>query len=147
MYGRHGGENCGYTSFDLCWATIGAEGGWWRPKPFSSGSWIVLLIWPSFGRNDIGTVYFRPSPPLRGLMTTTANVPDADFSDAICRYPDRGLQRRQASRHPPRTDTACLHLDKIAPKVCGAWRRGASSHPHQYGYRLAGTRRTRHALG
>ena len=31
---RHGGENCGYTSFDQCWATIGAEGGFCRPNPF-----------------------------------------------------------------------------------------------------------------
>src|SRR5262252_2322090 len=32
---RHGGENCGYTSFDQCWATAGSEGGWCRPNPFS----------------------------------------------------------------------------------------------------------------
>jgi hypothetical protein len=35
VHPRHGGENCGYnTSFDQCWATIGAEGGWCRPNPF-----------------------------------------------------------------------------------------------------------------
>jgi hypothetical protein len=27
----------------------------------------------------IGTVYFSPSPPLRGLMTTTAKVPGGDL--------------------------------------------------------------------
>src|SRR5215831_14920195 len=34
VHPRHGGENCGYTSFDQCWATIGSEGGWCRPNPF-----------------------------------------------------------------------------------------------------------------
>src|SRR5262249_52428401 len=34
VHPRHGTENCGYTSFDHCWATIGAEGGWCRPNPF-----------------------------------------------------------------------------------------------------------------
>jgi hypothetical protein len=42
----------------------------------------VRLISPSFGMTDIGTVYFNPSPPLRGRMMTTANVPGGDFSDA-----------------------------------------------------------------
>ena len=36
VHPRHGGENCGYTSFDQCWATIGSEGGWCRPNPFSA---------------------------------------------------------------------------------------------------------------
>src|SRR5215831_18697682 len=35
VHPRHGGENCGYTSFDQCWATIGAEGGWCRPQSIS----------------------------------------------------------------------------------------------------------------
>ena len=30
----NGTENCGYTSFDQCWATIGSEGGWCHPNPF-----------------------------------------------------------------------------------------------------------------
>src|SRR5262249_58210378 len=34
VHPRHVSENCGYTSFDQCWATIGAEGGWCRPNPF-----------------------------------------------------------------------------------------------------------------
>src|SRR6266853_1503376 len=36
VHPRHGSENCGYTSFDQCWATIGAEGGWCRPNAFSA---------------------------------------------------------------------------------------------------------------
>jgi hypothetical protein len=39
VHPRHGGENCGYTSFDQCWATIGAEGGWCRPNP-SLQAWL-----------------------------------------------------------------------------------------------------------
>src|SRR6516162_1152813 len=31
---RDGTENCGYTSFDQCWETIGSEGGWCHPNPF-----------------------------------------------------------------------------------------------------------------
>jgi hypothetical protein len=27
VHPRHGSENCGYTSFDQCWATAGSEGG------------------------------------------------------------------------------------------------------------------------
>jgi hypothetical protein len=34
VHPRHGTENCGYTSFDQCWATIGSEGGWCHPNPF-----------------------------------------------------------------------------------------------------------------
>ena len=51
----------------------------------------MLLIWPSFGMNDIGTVYFSPSPPLRGRITTTAKVPGGDFSAATCSVPWPGL--------------------------------------------------------
>src|SRR5688572_1328156 len=57
----------------------------------ASGSWIVLLISPSFGITDIGNVYFRPSPPLRGRIITTAKVPGGDFSAATCTEPWPGL--------------------------------------------------------
>src|SRR5262249_54120485 len=34
VHPRHGTENCGYTSFDQCWATIGSEGGGCHPIAF-----------------------------------------------------------------------------------------------------------------
>src|SRR5262245_57893397 len=39
VHPRHGTENCGYTSFDQCWATIGSEGGWCRPNPFPGSAY------------------------------------------------------------------------------------------------------------
>ena len=51
----------------------------------------MLLIWPSFGSIDIGTVYFSPSPPWRGRIITTAKVPGGDFSAATCKVPWPGL--------------------------------------------------------
>src|SRR6478672_11885373 len=45
VHPRHGGENCGYTSFDQCWATIGAEGGWCRPNPFSGTPYGTGYTW------------------------------------------------------------------------------------------------------
>ena len=44
----------------------------------ANGSWIVLLIWPSFGRNEFGTEYLNPSPRLRGRITTMAKIVLAD---------------------------------------------------------------------
>ena len=38
-------DNCGYTSFDQCWATIGAEGGWCRPNPFSATPYGTGYTW------------------------------------------------------------------------------------------------------
>src|SRR5262249_9555175 len=43
VHPRHGTENCGYTSFDHCWATIGAEGGWCRPNPFPGSAYGTRL--------------------------------------------------------------------------------------------------------
>jgi len=45
VHPRHGSENCGYTSFDQCWATIGAEGGWCRPNPFSGTPYGTGYTW------------------------------------------------------------------------------------------------------
>ena len=45
VHPRHGGENCGYTSFDQCWATAGAEGGWCRPNPFSGTPYGTGYTW------------------------------------------------------------------------------------------------------
>ena len=45
VHPRHGSENCGYTSFDQCWATIGAEGGWCRPNPFSATPYGTGYTW------------------------------------------------------------------------------------------------------
>jgi len=45
VHPRHGGENCGYTSFDQCWATIGAEGGWCRPNPFPGTPYGIGYTW------------------------------------------------------------------------------------------------------
>ena len=45
VHPRHGGENCGYTSFDQCWATIGAEGGWCRPNPFPGTPYGTGYTW------------------------------------------------------------------------------------------------------
>ena len=45
VHPRHGGENCGYTSFDQCWATIGAEGGWCRPNAFSATPYGTGYTW------------------------------------------------------------------------------------------------------
>ncbi len=42
---RSSSENCGYTSFDQCWATIGAEGGWCRPNPFSATPYGTGYTW------------------------------------------------------------------------------------------------------
>ena len=42
---RHGSENCGYTSFDQCRATIGAESGWCRPNPFSATPYGTGYTW------------------------------------------------------------------------------------------------------
>src|SRR5260221_9569695 len=36
VHPRHGGDNCGYTSFDQYCATTGAEGGGCRPTPLSA---------------------------------------------------------------------------------------------------------------
>jgi hypothetical protein len=47
VHPRHGSENCGYTSFDQCWATIGAEGGWCRPNPFSGTPYGTGHTWSS----------------------------------------------------------------------------------------------------
>src|SRR6201982_883250 len=47
VHPRHGSENCGYTSFDQCWATIGAEGGWCRPNPFSGTPYGTGRTWSS----------------------------------------------------------------------------------------------------
>jgi hypothetical protein len=47
VHPRHGGENCGYTSFDQCWATIGAEGGWCRPNPFPGSAYGTGYNWSS----------------------------------------------------------------------------------------------------
>jgi hypothetical protein len=41
----------------------------------------VLLIWPSFGMNEMGTVHFNPSPPLRGQTITIAKVLGGAFSN------------------------------------------------------------------
>jgi hypothetical protein len=41
----HGTENCGYTSFDQCWATIGAEGGFCRPNPFPGSAYGTGYTW------------------------------------------------------------------------------------------------------
>src|SRR5262249_59813657 len=45
VHPRHGSENCGYTSFDQCWATIGSEGGWCRPNPFSGTPYGTGYTW------------------------------------------------------------------------------------------------------
>ena len=45
VHPRHGTENCGYTSFDQCWATAGAEGGWCRPNPFSATPYATGYTW------------------------------------------------------------------------------------------------------
>jgi len=45
VHPRHGTENCGYTSFDHCWATIGAEGGWCRPNPFPGSAYGTGYTW------------------------------------------------------------------------------------------------------
>ena len=45
VHPRHGSENCGYTSFDQCWATIGSEGGWCRPNPFSATPFGTGYTW------------------------------------------------------------------------------------------------------
>jgi hypothetical protein len=45
VHPRHGSENCGYTSFDQCWATIGAEGGWCRPNAFSATPYGTGYTW------------------------------------------------------------------------------------------------------
>ena len=45
VHPRHGSENCGYTSFDQCWATIGAEGGWCRPNAFSAAPYGTGYTW------------------------------------------------------------------------------------------------------
>src|SRR5262249_47126856 len=37
VHPRHGGENCGYTSFDQCWATIGGKGAFADPIRSVSG--------------------------------------------------------------------------------------------------------------
>jgi hypothetical protein len=42
---RHGTENCGYTSFDQCWATIGSEGGFCRPNPFPGSAYGTGYTW------------------------------------------------------------------------------------------------------
>ena len=47
VHPRHGSENCGYTSFDQCWATIGAEGGWCRPNPFPGTPYGTGYTWGS----------------------------------------------------------------------------------------------------
>src|SRR4051794_28571100 len=52
---------------------------------------MVRLISPSLAMWDIGTVYFNPSPPLRGRMTTTAKVPDGEFSASTWTEPCPGL--------------------------------------------------------
>ena len=44
---RHGTENCGYTSFDQCWATIGSEGGFCRPNPFPGSAYGTGYGWGS----------------------------------------------------------------------------------------------------
>ena len=59
----------------------------------------MLLIWPSFGMNEIGTVYFNPSPPLRGRINTTAKVPGGDFSAATCSVPWPGLAPTDRQHH------------------------------------------------
>ncbi|HEY1884554.1 MAG TPA: hypothetical protein VGG86_00700 [Roseiarcus sp.] len=35
----------GYTSFDQCWATIGAEGGWCLPNPFPGTPYGTGYTW------------------------------------------------------------------------------------------------------
>ena len=45
VHPRHGGENCGYKSFDQCWATIGSEGGWCRPNPFPGTPYGTGYTW------------------------------------------------------------------------------------------------------
>jgi hypothetical protein len=45
VHPRHGSENCGYTSFDQCWATAGSEGGWCRPNPFSGTPYGTGYTW------------------------------------------------------------------------------------------------------
>ena len=45
VHPRHGGENCGYTTFDQCWATAGSEGGWCRPNPFSGTPYGTGYTW------------------------------------------------------------------------------------------------------
>jgi len=45
VHPRHGSENCGYASFDQCWATIGSEGGWCRPNPFSGTPYGTGYTW------------------------------------------------------------------------------------------------------
>ncbi len=57
----------------------------------SSGSGNLRFMSPSFGSQEIGTVYFSPSPPLRGRIKTTANVPAGDFSAATWSVPWPGL--------------------------------------------------------
>jgi len=47
VHPRHGTENCGYTSFDQCWTTIGAEGGWCRPNPFPGSAYGMRMSSPS----------------------------------------------------------------------------------------------------
>src|ERR1700739_3300983 len=54
VHPRHGSENCGYTSFDQCWATIGAEGGWCRPNPFSATPYGTGYTWPGPKRQSCG---------------------------------------------------------------------------------------------
>src|SRR5262245_38568451 len=45
VHPRHGSENCGYTSFDHCWTTIGSEGGWCRPNPFPGTPYGTGYTW------------------------------------------------------------------------------------------------------
>jgi len=63
VHPRHGTENCGYTSFDQCWATAGSEGGWCRPNPFSATPYGTGYTWSGPkrypGQSEIDNLLFR----------------------------------------------------------------------------------------
>jgi hypothetical protein len=72
VHPRHGSENCGYTSFDQCWATIGAEGGWCRPNPFSGTPYGTGHTW--FERLAVNDVVALCSSRFSSIVTLGPNV-------------------------------------------------------------------------
>src|SRR5262249_9780290 len=54
VHPRHGTENCGYTSLDQCWATIGSEAGWCPHNPFLAPPYGTGYAWSGSKRESCG---------------------------------------------------------------------------------------------
>src|SRR5262245_2234258 len=58
FHASYGSEHCGYTSFEQGGATIGSEGGWCRPNPFSATPYGTGYTWsgPKRARTAAGSI-------------------------------------------------------------------------------------------